>query len=110
MRIRTESDGSNFLIDLAGRFDAHEVPAFRIAIDPLLSVDDPRLHLDLSNVVFIDSTALSELVRAQKAVDARSGELVLVGLSDPVRIILELTALLSVFTVETGAGRTAPSA
>ena len=41
--------------------------------------------------------------RSQRAARESDGDLVLVNLSDPVRIILELTALEQVFTTETGA-------
>jgi anti-sigma B factor antagonist len=59
--------------------------------------------VDLASVVFVDSSALAELLRSQRAARESDGDLVLVNLSDPVRIILELTALEQVFTTETGA-------
>jgi anti-sigma B factor antagonist len=98
MRIRTETGNGTHQIELAGRFDAHELPAFRAAIDPLLR-DGDTVDLDLSQVVFVDSSALAELVRAQKTAHACGGGLVLTSLSDPVRVILELTALSQVFTI-----------
>lgn len=108
MRIRTETGAGIHQIELAGRFDAHELPAFRAAVDPLLR-DGGSVDLDLSQVVFVDSSALAELVRAQKSAQACGGALVMTALSDPVRVILELTALSQVFTirpvaVDSGAG------
>lgn len=98
MRIRTETGNGTHEIELAGRFDAHELPAFRAAVDPLVR-DGGTVNLDLGNVVFVDSSALAELVRAQKSAHACGGTLVLTALSDPVRVILELTALAQVFTI-----------
>ncbi|WP_111765423.1 STAS domain-containing protein [Nakamurella deserti] len=98
MRIRTETGNGSHQIELAGRFDAHELPAFRTAIDPLLR-DGDTVDLDLAQVVFVDSSALAELVRAQKSAHACGGTLVITALSDPVRVILELTALSQVFTI-----------
>lgn len=100
MRIRTESGNGTHQIELAGRFDAHELSAFRAAIDPLLR-DGDTVDLDLAQVVFVDSSALAELVRAQKSAQACGGALVMTALSDPVRVILELTALSQVFTIRT---------
>ena len=98
MRIRTQTGNGSHQIELAGRFDAHELPSFRAAIEPLLR-DGDTVELDLGQVVFVDSSALAELVRAQKSAHACGGTLVMTALSDPVRVILELTALNQVFTI-----------
>ena len=100
MRIRTETGNGSHQIELAGRFDAHELPAFRAAIEPLMREGD-AVDLELGQVVFVDSSALAELVRAQKSAHACGGTLVITALSDPVRVILELTALSQVFTIRT---------
>ena len=84
---------------LSGRFDAHEADGFRTAIDPSLDADVPHIDVDLSDVEFIDSTALAELVRVMKRCRERTGDLRLVAPSDPVRVILELTRLDAAFTI-----------
>lgn len=102
MRIRTEtSQHTQADVELAGRFDAHEVPEFRASVDGLIAGGHTDLWIDLGNVVFIDSTALAELVRLSREV-GETGRLRLGPVSDPVRVILELTALLPVFEVEDG--------
>jgi anti-sigma B factor antagonist len=103
MRIRTETGAGHHSISLAGRFDAHEIDGFRVAFDPLLAEPAIIVRVDLANVVFVDSSALAELLRAQRAARESDGDLILVNMSDPVRIILELTALEKVFTTEAGA-------
>ncbi len=100
MRIRTETGAGKHLVNLAGRFDAHEVNAFRLAVEPLLADDGSVIRVDLANVVFVDSSALAELLKVQRTATAHGGDLVLVDVSDPVRVILELTALGPVFTTE----------
>lgn len=104
MRIRTETGAGKHLVSLAGRFDAHEVNSFRLAIQPLLADAGAVIRIDLANVVFVDSSALAELLKAQRSATARGGDLVLVDVSDPVRVILELTALGPVFTTESSNG------
>jgi anti-sigma B factor antagonist len=89
---------------LAGRFDAHEVPAFATAVDALIADPGCTVRIDMSSVVFVDSSALAELLRAQRGAEATGGEVVLVEPSDPVRIILELTALDQVLRTEAPAG------
>ena len=100
MRIRTESGIGHTTVSLAGRFDAHEIGDFRKVVDLLIGPGNATLRLDLSNVVFVDSSALAQLLRSQKAAKAVGGEVILVNVSDPVRIILELTELQQVFTLE----------
>ncbi len=104
MRIRTETGAGRHLMTLAGRFDAHEVPAFATAVDALLADTGCTVRINLSSVVFVDSSALAELLRAQRAAAASGGDVLLVEPSDPVRIILELTALDQVLRTESPAG------
>lgn len=100
MIIRIDTTPSRPTVHLAGRFDAHEAPLFREAVHPLLATVSTVVAVDLSQVAFVDSTALAELVRLQKAAQALGGEVVLEQPSDPVRVILEITALAGLFTVE----------
>lgn len=80
-------------IVLCGRFDAHEAARFRADIEPFLSLGTTDVRVDLSGVQFIDSTALSELVRAMHRARATGHDLLIVALSTPVRVIFELTRL-----------------
>ena len=100
MRIRTETGSGKHSMSLAGRFDAHEVAAFRLALEPLIAEPGCVVRIDLANVIFVDSSALAALLQAQRDITAGGGRLTLVDLADPVRIILELTALMQVFEVE----------
>ncbi len=87
-------------VALSGRFDAHETGAFRDVVDATVTVGPATLWLDLIDVAFVDSTALAEMLRARKLLQAEGGDLVLSGVSDPVRVILELTTLDAIFTRE----------
>jgi anti-anti-sigma factor len=52
-----------------------------------------RLHLDLSQVVFMSSAGIAVLVKFHKQLDAIHGRLVVVKLSAQVRTVLEITRL-----------------
>lgn len=84
---------------LTGRFDAFETEAFRAKFDALLAGPANKIRVDLRAVQFIDSSALAELVRAMKHCREAEGELFLHQLSDPVRVILELTRLDAAFEI-----------
>lgn len=86
-------------ITISGRFDAFETEAFRATVDELLAGASSDLTIDLSDVVFVDSSGLAELVRTMKHCREQDGELYLRNPSDPVRVILELTQLDLAFAV-----------
>ncbi len=83
-----------------GRFDAHVAPEVKHWIDQQIASGSLRLAVDLSDVTFIDSTALAVLVRAMKRCRLGGGGLLLRDPSETVRVILELTRLDSAFEVE----------
>ena len=91
LNIHTEPPRSE--IGVVGRFDAHETAGFRKAVDALVAGPAPDLRLDLSQVAFLDSSALAEIVRAMKLARSAGGDLVLTAVSVPVRVILELTGI-----------------
>lgn len=88
-------------ITISGRFDAFETEAFRATVDELLAGPHSSLTIDLSEVIFVDSSGLAELVRTMKHCREADGELYLRDPSDPVRVILELTRLDAAFAVVT---------
>ena len=101
MKITTEhnqADTTATLI-LNGRFDAHETDDFREVRDKLEADGVDTITVNMREVEFVDSTALAELVRGMKRARERRGDLILSELSDPVRVILELTRLDSAFQI-----------
>ncbi len=83
----------------AGRFDAHEAPAFLRLFETAVDAGARSITIDLAKVVFMDSTALAELVRGQRLLHGIGGSMRLANPSDAVRVILEVTGLASVFAV-----------
>lgn len=100
MNIATAHHAGTATLELTGRFDAHEVDAFRSELDAIVSAGTHHLTVDLADVNFIDSSALAELVRGMKHARERGGDLTLRSPSDPVRVIFELTGLHRAFEIE----------
>jgi anti-sigma B factor antagonist len=92
MEITTTTNDETATVVLRGRFDAHEASAFRSTVTALVE-EYGLVRIDLSNIAFIDSTALAELVRLSRAAQARGSDFILADPSVPVRVILELTGL-----------------
>ena len=86
-------------IDLNGSFDALIAPEFTKEVDALNLEKQSYVIIDLAAVNFIDSAALAALVRGMKHYRQNNGELYLVNMQTPVRIIFELTRLTCAFSI-----------
>lgn len=96
MDIEQRSDGSERIVTLTGRFDAHQVARFKAEVGDL----DGPLVLDLAGVNFVDSTALAQLVGLYKRTREADVPLRIRNLQDPVQLILEITRLDRVLPIE----------
>lgn len=99
MDIRTEQDDGEVTFVLTGRFDAHEVGAFKGLFDDHFGQGVSHFRIDLSGVNFVDSSGLAAMVRGMKRARERGGDVALIAPSDPVRVILELTCLDVAFVI-----------
>lgn len=85
------------VLNLAGRFDAHAVGEVRDWLEGNTAVS--QAVINLADVHFVDSTALSTLVQGMKWLRQRGGDLYLANLQQPVTIIFELTRLDKAFQI-----------
>lgn len=90
---------------LSGDVDAVTAPVVREALDTAISEGCRSIVLDLTNVTYLDSSALGLLVWADHRLQPCSGTLLLAGAGRDVARILELSGLIgvapSVFVVDT---------
>ncbi len=105
MELSTRRDPEGVLLAVRGRFDAAEATAFHRATSGYAEQGLPLL-VDLSEVAFIDSTALAELVRLARLATEAGGSLRLVDPSAPATVVLQLSGLVQALTV----GLSAPQA
>ena len=100
MRIEERRAGDVTILALAGKLTLGD--GERMLKDRVGSVvrDGPRqLLLDLSEVTYVDSAGLGELVRAYTAVNRNGGTLKLLGLAKRIKDLLALTRLQTVFEI-----------
>lgn len=102
MDISTSTQGKVPILQLTGRFDAHEIKPVTEWLQTQMDAQLTKLVIDLAGVNFIDSTALSTLVRGLKHCRERGGNLHLCSLQQPVRVIFELTRLDKAFDIFPG--------
>ena len=98
MKINSKIEDGTLRLTLAGEFDMGEVAYFRKAVqEPDESWE--QVVLELSDVAFMDSSGLQELLHFQQRVAEMGRELVLSHPSVAVLRLLELTGVDSHFTV-----------
>lgn len=93
------ADGGEPLVRLAGELDAYTAPGLQ---DALEAAPGGTLRVDMSGVGFIDSTGIRVIVGTDNRRKDDGQELVLVGPSDAVRRLLQLTSLDQHLTIEEG--------
>jgi len=99
MNLELENYGRADLVTLPKQLVMANAPDARNAIKDLIRQGHTRLVLDLQAVDFVDSSGLSVLVSTLKAAQAEKGEVVLLGPTDGVRSLIELTRLHKVFEI-----------
>jgi anti-sigma B factor antagonist len=97
--LETSSTNGFTIVRLPTRLDAAVADAVRTELVSMLGAAGTKLLLDLSMVQFIDSTGLGVLVTAHKTAVAKDLKFALFALPDPVRAIVEVTRLHSVFDI-----------
>jgi anti-sigma B factor antagonist len=99
MEIIKSSRNSIPVLQLKGRFDAHEVEPVNAWFAEQGQAGNVKIIVNLEGVNFIDSTALSSLVRGLKICREKNGDLHVCTLQQPVRVIFELTRLDKAFDI-----------
>jgi anti-sigma B factor antagonist len=86
------------ILDLSGRITMGEgTLILRDNIQKLLNAGDRKFLLNLSDVDYIDSSGLGELVTSFTTVRNQAGQLKLLNLTRRVQDLLQITKLLTVF-------------
>jgi anti-anti-sigma factor len=98
LKIDTETEGDTLNVTLAGEFDIGAVEQFRTTVEESA---EPwrRVVIDMSDLAFMDSSGLQELVRLDNRARERGLEVIIAKPSLPVTRLLELTGLGAHFNV-----------
>lgn len=92
------AEGDVVLASIRGEIDLHNSPDLREALLDLLAKTNPRkLILNLSQVPYMDSSAIAVLVESLKKLNKQQGKLCLTYLQPRVKGLLEIARLDSIF-------------
>jgi anti-sigma B factor antagonist len=105
-RVRTaQLSPESYVVSVDGELDLHTTSELEQALTTVLSRGGRNVVVDLAGLVFIDSTALAALLRAQPLFRARGGRLLLVSEDRRILRTLEITGLDRTFDIEPQLGR-----
>jgi len=98
--VSSERTGAGLgIVSLSGEVDIYTAPQFKECMLELIDTGVERLVVDLSDVTFIDSTALGVLIGGVRRVHTAGGAMALVVTSRAVERVLSITGLDRVFTI-----------
>ena len=100
VKLTSRQVGDVTVIDAAGRITLGEAAsAFRDKIRDLVAKGNKKILLNLSEVSYIDSSGIGELVSGFTTITNNGGQFKLIGLSKRVKDLLQITKLYTVFEV-----------
>ena len=98
MTINKISDGEKLTLAITGRLDTNSSP--KLEAELRQSVDGvTELFFDFSEVEYISSAGLRVLLAAQKVMN-RQGSMKLIGVSDEVMEVFEITGFADMLTIQ----------
>jgi anti-sigma B factor antagonist len=92
-------DAGRGLVSLRGEVDIYTAPRLKELLAELLDAGVTGVVVDLTQVTFIDSTALGVLIGGVRRLHETEGRMALVVATRPVERVLTLTGLDGVFTI-----------
>ena len=110
--LHAHRQGEESFVELTGELDLLSAPQLREMLVEIFAEDrSRRLVLDLSDLIYLDSTGLSVFVTAHKRASASGIEFCLAHPNASVRRLLQITALDHIFVIvdEPGPARTSAS-
>ena len=92
-RVGTERDGSDTWIRVEGELDIFTSPGLMDEIEKALAAGSERLFIAMTLVSFMDSSAISVLVRAQKEAGLKGSRMIVHAPARGVRRTLDMAGL-----------------
>lgn len=98
MNINVEIVDGVTVITLSGALDSASAPELQNIVLPLCE-PDCRIMIDMSGVNYLSSAGLRSLLTMYRRITDSDGRVVLAGLADRVKDVMDITGFLNFFTV-----------
>lgn len=99
MQISEETRGGAWLVSASGRLDSNTAAVLE-AVLPTRVQANPATILNLAEVAYVSSAGLRVLLIGAKAAKASGHRLVLIGLSESVREVFDISGFSTIFAIE----------
>ena len=98
MKIEKRKKGDVLVLDLKGKILIGDgIDELRDSINGALKEKETKILLNFSDVPYLDSTGLGEVVRSYTSIKKEGGNVKIVNLTNKVKDLLSVTKLLTVF-------------
>ena len=99
MPVKTESKNGLMICRVEGDIDISSSPDLKKVFDKLIAQKTPKIVIELSKVVYVDSSGLATLVGILKNMRSYGGKMRLAGMSPKVKSLFEITKLDKLFEI-----------
>lgn len=99
LEIESQQAGAARIVRLRGEIDLRSSPLLRDHLLELSERREPHVVIDLTDVVYIDSSGVGTMVEFKRRTDRTGGRIALVGLQPRVRSVFEVTRLDKFFVI-----------
>jgi len=98
MKIEKRKKGNVTILDLKGKILFGDgIEELRTSINNVIKDNEKNLLLNFSEVPYLDSTGLGEVVRSYTTIKNQGGQVKIIKLSHKVKDLLTVTKLITVF-------------
>ena len=99
LKISTTKNDAEYTLLLKGRLDTITSPGLDSKIKEVVD-DAKKLVFDFSGLEYISSAGLRVLLGTLQIMEEKNGEMVICNLTEPVRVVFELTGFARLFDIE----------
>jgi len=99
MQINKTANGTDMTIALEGRLDTNTSPELEKELNQILP-GVTALAFDLASLSYVSSAGLRVLLMAQKAMNAKKGQMVIRNCSDDLMDIFDVTGFVDILNIE----------
>ncbi|UXR38744.1 anti-sigma factor antagonist [Staphylococcus simulans] len=102
LNIETQEHDGYYEIKVGGELDVYTVPELEQVLTPIKQEGTHDVYVNLTNVSYMDSTGLGLFVGTLKALNQNVKELYIIGASERISRLFEITGLSDLMHVNEG--------
>lgn len=100
MNVTINTEEGRILVKISGRIDTTTAGDFQNAINNLMTVANPQIEVDCTELEYTSSQGLRSFLILQKSVSTNGGTLVLKNMRPSVKEIFDITGFSSIMKIE----------